>query len=672
MLHTQPPDGRKTGLYRNDSAEPQEMPLQLNSLFQDHAVFQRNTAVPVWGKAAPNRRILCSLGGVSAVTVGNADGSFFLRLPPLEAGGPFELKIRQLPNGSEKILHDIWIGEVYLASGQSNMELPLNALREYTEMLSGPEKRNLSSVHYFKVPRTAYPVRAADTHGVWQTASAESAGSFSGVAFLFAHSLAERTGCKIGIIEASLGGTGAECWISREGLMKNSVWSSRVEAFDCAKYAPANYETLPEGQLMPAPDEQIMRGIAKLFPAPLPNEGAQAGFADPDHDDTEWESMELPDSWTLAGHRHAGVFWFRREVELPQECRGQALTLSLGAVDKGDITYFNGVEVGSTGNGIDLSATFLPRVYRIPGELVRAGRNVIAVRAASQISIVMDGGLIGPAEQMFLETPHRQIPLAGRWKLRQEHDCGSIGSDFIPRSGPGEPHTMCTLFDNMIHPLIPYALRGVLWYQGECNAISGAAAYQELLENLIDDWRGRWGQRHLDFLIIQLPGYQHRRLVSIHSQWALLREAQYLAGRSRNAEVIACYDTGDENDLHPKDKLPVARRAAECAAALISGRNVPRSPSLSLVTVEGNTLRIRFETWGGKLVFHGKPDGFAVCGADGKLYPAEVRIISDHELEVFHPEVPEPKGVYYAWSNFPTGNLYSDSGFPAIPFRRHV
>ena len=308
-------------------------------------------------------------------------------------------------------------------------------------------------------------------------------------------------------------------------------------------------------------------------------------------------------------------------------------------------------------------------MYRIPGELVRAGRNVIAVRAASQVSIVMDGGLIGPAEQMFLKTPEKQIPLTGSWKLRQEHDCGNAGSDFIPQCGPGEPHTMHTLFDNMIHPLIPYALRGVLWYQGECNAISGAEGYQELLENLIDDWRGHWGQRRLDFLIIQLPGYQRRRTVSIHSQWALLREAQYLAGCSRDAEVIVSYDTGDENDLHPRDKHPVALRAAERAAALISGREVPRSPVFSLVTFSGNVLRIRFETWGGRLVFHGEPSGFAICGADGVFYPAEARIISDNELEVFHPGLPEPTAVYYAWSNFPTGNLYGDSGLPAVPFR---
>ena len=616
MLHTQPPDGTESGTWNSDAKDLPETQLLLNSLFQDHAVFQRGASIPVWGKAAPNRRICCSLGGVSSVAVSNAEGRFFLRLPPLEAGGPFELKIRQLPDGPERILHDVWIGEVYLASGQSNMELPLNALWEYAEMCASGEL-DRASVHYFKVPKTAYPVQAEDAHGVWQAASAESAGGFSGMAFLFARGLAERTGCKVGIIEASLGGTGAECWISREGLMKNSVWSRRVEAFDCKKYDPAMYEHLPAGKLMPAPDEQIMQGIRTLFPAPLPNEGVKAGFAEPDYDDADWEVMELPDSWTLAGYRHAGVFWFRRGVELPQECRGRELTLSLGAVDKGDITYFNGVEIGRTGDGIDLAPTFQPRVYRIPGELVRAGRNVIAVRAASQVSIVMDGGLIGPAEQMFLKTPEKQIPLTGSWKLRQEHDCGNAGSDFIPQCGPGEPHTMHTLFDNMIHPLIPYALRGVLWYQGECNAISGAEGYQELLENLIDDWRGHWGQRRLDFLIIQLPGYQRRRTVSIHSQWALLREAQYLAGCSRDAEVIVSYDTGDENDLHPRDKHPVALRAAERAAALISGREVPRSPVFSLVTFSGNVLRIRFETWGGRLVFHGEPSGFAICGADG-------------------------------------------------------
>lgn len=195
---------------------------------------------------------------------------------------------------------------------------------------------------------------------------------------------------------------------------------------------------------MPAPDEQIMQGIRTLFPAPLPNEGVKAGFAEPDYDDADWEVMELPDSWTLAGYRHAGVFWFRRGVELPQECRGRELTLSLGAVDKGDITYFNGVEIGRTGDGIDLAPTFQPRVYRIPGELVRAGRNVIAVRAASQVSIVMDGGLIGPAEQMFLKTPEN------RSLLREAGNCGrsttaamQVRTSF--RSAVRENRTRCIL-----------------------------------------------------------------------------------------------------------------------------------------------------------------------------------------------------------------------------------
>ena len=209
MLHTQPPDGTESGTWNSDAKDLPETQLLLNSLFQDHAVFQRGASIPVWGKAAPNRRICCSLGGVSSVAVSNAEGRFFLRLSPLEAGGPFELKIRQLPDGPERILHDVWIGEVYLASGQSNMELPLNALREYAEMCASGEL-DRASVHYFKVPKTAYPVQAEDAHGVWQAASAESAGGFSGMAFLFARGLAERTGCKVGIIEASLGGTGAE------------------------------------------------------------------------------------------------------------------------------------------------------------------------------------------------------------------------------------------------------------------------------------------------------------------------------------------------------------------------------------------------------------------------------------------------------------------------------
>lgn len=640
-----------------------KMTLKISPLFQDHAVFQRDIMIPVWGDAGPEHQVRCTFGHTVSMTVSNSCGRFMLRLPCRGAGGPFEIVFEDLQSGEKISFSDIWVGEVYLVSGQSNMEFPLKGLDDFEKIRNAGRLDN-PDVRYFNVPVAAGPAPAGDTGGHWQEAAGNATGDFSGVGFLFAEKIAARNGLKVGVIDASRGGTGIESWMSREALLKNPLLTDKVLEFDRLSYSTDIYEKLPPGRLLPEPDELILNMLSE-HRAELPaNKGLELGFAEPEFDDRHWRTVELPDSWNLAGYNHAGIFWYRITIDLPQEAAGRELELSLGAVDKGDITYFNGKEIGRTGDGIDMSYWNHPRVYKVCGELVRAGCNTIAVRAASLFAIATQGGLTGPAEMMFARVGDLKIPLDVEWRCHMEYNAGNKLSEALVMSGPGEPHSQHILFDNMIAPLIPYAIRGVLWYQGECNAISQAAGYCDLLQGLIRDWKYRWGQVKMDFIVIQLPGYQAKRLVSSHSQWALLREAQMQCGEPL---VVTC-DAGAENDLHPRDKSIVAIRAADIADALLNGREPVYSPQLLSVTLDRLKIQVKFDTYGSKLEFRGDPDGFAV-GEKNTLYRAKAVIISDDTVELSHPNLKDPEIIYYGWSNFPTGNLYNTEGLPAAPFR---
>lgn len=639
--------------------------IKLMSLFSDHAVLQYGAAIPVWGNAAPSSRIRISLGKVSRMTVTNSDGKFFLRLPPLPEGGPFDLVAENIDSGEKIVRTDIFLGEVYLVSGQSNMEFRLENALSFETAKNGGLLHN-PSLRLFKVPVEAWPGQREDVSASWFPATEETAARFSAVGFHFGAELQRRTGRTVGVILAACGGTGAECWTSREALLLNPDWHGKVLDYDRIDFS-LSLNSLPEGKVLPPPGSAILRGISERFPEPPPNLGLNLGYAAPEFDDSSWSALELPDSWTSAGFNHAGVFWFRRTVELSPEAAGKDLTLSLGMIDKGDIAYFNGEPVGATGDGIDMNFWNVQRTYSVPSRLVRSGKNLIAIRAASMVSIVMDGGLLGPAEKMTLSGNGFSIPLAGPWRLQMEHDCGTEGAEFMHACGPGEPHSQHILFDNMIAPLIPYAIRGVLWYQGEANAICQAAQYRGLLSSMISDWRSRWGQPALDFMIVQLPGFLPERDFCVHSQWALLREAQLLTALENGIPPVITLDWGDDYDLHPRDKQPVGERAAALAAARIAGTPLPASPVVKEIVPVGSTLRVRFVT-PSPLRLADSPRGWVLTDAGGKTFKAVPKLTSSDTVEVSAPENPLPVALHYGWSNHPAVSLRNTEG-PASPFR---
>ncbi len=631
--------------------QPGETVVKLAAVFNDHAVFQREKPVPVWGWTKPLTLVEAELGPVAAATRSGADGRFMLRLPPLSAGGPFELKVTSA--GETVVVRDVLIGEVWIASGQSNMQWTLSACSaQGDEAIKAAAKNGL---RMFTVPNKALVGRQSDVDAEWLVASPKTAPAFSAVAYHFADKLHATLGVPVGILNTSWGGTIVEAWTSREALIQNPDARAWTECYEAALFSPDFWGGKTEWELS--------------LPADPGNRGEADGWAEPGCCDDDWPGMTLPGNWQSAGHNISGVFWFRREVELPAEWEGKDLSLKIGGVDKQDITYFNGVQVGATGTGFEDTYWNRPRDYEVPGSLVKAGRNVIAVRA---YSFVYCGGMNGPAERMNLSRADGQgpaIPLAGDWKYKIEHDFGFVSP--APPMGPGNPNSPYMLFDNMIFPLVPYAIRGAIWYQGESNA-DKAAQYRGMMTSMIRDWRRVWGQGDFPFIQVQLANFTEAADYQDKSDWARLREAQFMTLSEPMTGMAVIIDVGEAEDIHPHDKRSVGHRLAQWALVETYGQaGVASGPLYTGMTIEKGRVRISFRNVGAGLVARGgdAPSHFMIAGLDRTFHPAAASI-DGNAVVVWSKDVPAPVAVRYAWSNNPEGcNLYNQDGFPASPFR---
>ena len=656
-----PLDSTDDCLDKTPSAEPQEGKLRLAPLFQPEGVLQYGKILPVWGWTAPSVPVDGTLNGASAHTVSGADGSFCLRFPPQAPAGPVKLTVSAA--GSTVTVEPLWIGEVYLLSGQSNAEFTLGGLTAYPQLLAAG-KLHAPQVRYFKVPFSALPSRSAECGGSWLIPQGDNIKNCSALGYRFAATLSERMSMKVGIVESSLGGSSIGSWISIEALANEGPYRDDVPKYLLNKSNPKYYAKLPPDSNLPDSMDLVndMLDQLKAFP---PDDPETTLWAQSDFDDSAWDAAEFPGSWTELGHSHPGVFWFRRELDLPEGAENGTLTLHLGAIDKGDITYFNGVEIGRTGDGRDMQYWNAQRNYEVPRELIKR-HNVIAVRAASVFSIATDGGLIGPTAAMQAEGAFGTVPLSGVWRYKMEQDLSNPAATCQQLLGPGFGSTLGTLFDNMIYPLLPYALAGVLWYQGEFHTLAESRIYRELLTLLVRDWRYRFIDRKLNFVIIQLPKWQAPRRFSAFSHWAELREAQAQAASELDLDLVVTTDTGDEIDLHPQDKFVVADRAAEIALSRREGHPI-RPVQVSSARCIGGKIVL---TLSEPIRLTGMANGFAVVGADQAVhYPDFALDDGKIVLTLAGQPLPLAGTVYYNWSTGPVGDLHAPNGQPLPPFR---
>jgi sialate O-acetylesterase len=635
------------------------MSLQLASPFQDHAVLQRDQNIPVWGWSAPSTRIRVTLAGNEAHTLSNAQGDWLVRLPALPAGGPHTLTVEAA--GETRTISDLLIGEVWLASGQSNMNWTLDQSRPLTDETIATA--DFPQIRFFNVVRRTHLGAHRTVEGAWQIATPVSAPQFSAVAFSFARRLHRELGVPVGVLSASWGGTIIQAWTSRSTLAHNpdiATWFAGYEALAFTADRWKNAAKLgPDG---------------RLFNPHLP---ADPGVTQPWHttslDDSAWSLINLPATWQSTGEKYSGVFWFRRTVELPAEWVGHDLELHLGAADKQDITYVNGTEIARTGRDREDRYWNVPRTYTVPASLVTGRTLTIAVRV---YSFLYDGGLIGPAADMriFRSARHGQtdsaIPLAGAWRFRCEHNFGVV---VLPPAvmGHGEPNSPHMLFDNMIAPLVPYALRGTIWYQGESNE-TAPHLYARLLHDMVGDWRHQWGLPKLAFHAVQLTSFRTPQAHQADSSWAPIREAQTSLLSIPGTGIAVTIDLGEAGDVHPKNKVPVGERLAQSALARTYDRAlVPNGPIASKFVFDQGSARIDFSDTDGSLstIDGAAPRTFFLAG-ENRVFHAAVARIEKNSVVVTSPDVPAPVAVRYAWADNPEGcNLAGASALPASPFR---
>ncbi len=633
--------------------------IQLDPFFQSGMVLPRNERLPFWGIAEPGRRICLSIQGREAETLSNSTGVFKLWLSPLEAGGPFTLRIWMPENDEEQRLEDMWVGEVWFASGQSNMSMTVEACeRHREEMLADADYPQL---RLFTVERKAELTPESSVSGKWQPCQPETVKLFSAVAFGFAKSLHLELEVPVGVVVSAWGGTFIETWISQQGLSRLPEFHDWAETYRQEAYLPERWQAFRE--------DGNAQGIVINLPEDAGNQGLDLGWAGAGFDDGDWEKMVVPGKWQSNGYQGSGVFWFRQRFDLPASWLGKTLVLETGAMDKIDITYANGQEIGRTGEGHDVSFWNQPRKYSLPGELNQGSKVSLAVRV---VSFSGDGGMIGPSTKMGLYpegAPEERIPITGEWKFKQEQDYGVVStSGMMGHCNHNSPHI---LFDNMVAPLLPFPFKGVIWYQGESNA-GRSETYPALLRTLIADWRWQFARPDLGFYFVQLPEFMAPIAYQEGSNWARMREGQRQVAPLPGVGMAVTLGYGEEDDIHPQNKLPVGALLARSALVGMYGKEgISGGPMLADVRKEAEKIICRFDQAGEGLCAQlgEHPDGFYVADADGVFYPAESKIVSSNEVEVCSDQVTDPQQIRYAWSDHPINNhLLNSEKIPASPF----
>lgn len=645
----------------------------LASLFQDGAVLQRDRVVPVWGKTLPDSLVKGTLADQSSFCRSSHEGNFMLYFPAMPAGGAHELTV-SVPGTSETVtVRDILIGDVWLASGQSNMEYTLGGDWRVDksadgEPLSRRQEREFYELNqqtdnfrFFSVERCASGAVENVAKGSWRRMSHDNAGDCSAVAAWFGFYLRQKLDVPVGLIVSAWGGTIAEAWTSYSALMLNPDTAENVAMAIASHQKELNYSS----------ENGVPFDISKAAGV-LPddgNTGVERGFADPDFDDSAWQDMKIPGSWVQQDIAGNGAVWIRKSFEIPADWVGCDLILHTGGIDKHDISYANGVEIGRTGDGLQVDFYNAVRDYPIPAALVK--NNIITI-ASRGFSFCQDGSFMGNWK-LIRKSDRAEILLNGIWKACAEYDRGRVH----PRKdsscfGAGNPNTPGILFDGMINPLLPYALRGVIWYQGESNAPM-YNEYYETLRTMIADWRYRFMNHEMPFIMVQLAGYSVSKAFVSGAEWAFLRDAQRLLCEEFPQTFMAsAIDRGEELDIHPQDKKSVGYRLAQCALNRVYGYEdiVPSGPEIcGAKRLSDGSVKLSFNCAGGLRIDSEKEQSFYVSADGGDFVPADSAEVDGNCVILKSSAVDWIFEVRYAWASFPACTLYNSAGLPASSFR---
>jgi sialate O-acetylesterase len=634
-----------TGLLHAASALGADALPFVSPLFGDNMVLQRGKPATIWGWSKPGGTVHVAIQGSAADAIAGPDGKWraILALPPV--GGPYEVAVRGVQQ--EATLHNVLVGDVWLCGGQSNMFLGILSSNNGAEEVKKADHPDLRL--FIVAQHSAYSPTAVPS-GAWKVCSPQTLGEggwggFSAVAYYFARRIQDQLHIPIGLVEDCVGGSTAECWMSGESLASMGEFAPQVAAMEKLRASGAKeYGSFLMHWL---DDYDAGSGAKPWLAADLP--------------DADWTEVAVPGDALVAGSAAAPtVCWFRREFTLPDPLPKGDAKIYLGSVDKMDTTYINGQWVGAS------SWVDNPRIYSLPAAVLKPGRNVIAIRVFSVKP--GQGFLAKPDVLRVVLADGAAVPLAGKWRAK-------VGTD--PRQARPAPldvenyATMPTVFyEGMIAPLAPVGITGVIWYQGEANN-ERAVQYRKLLPGLIACWRSLFGQGDIPFYIVSLPAFMKHSDEPTSDGWAQVREVQAQTAESvPHSGLAVTIDTGDADNIHPKDKKPVGDRLALCALAEHYGVPVVDSgPVYASMDRLPGSIRLHFTHVDGGLVVHGTKLGeFSVAGSDHTWHWADARIEGD-TIVVSTPGVADPVAARYAWQANPTATLFNGAGLPAGPFR---
>jgi len=633
--------------------------LRLPALFSDNLVLQRGIEVPVFGQALPNETVTVLFNNQVKSTKSGTDGKWMLKLAAMSEANGSSLIIQT--DSASKTLQNVAVGEVWLCSGQSNMEFQESAASDFSQALTEADP----NVRMFTVEKAAGDQPVQDVRGLWTPATRHTVGSFSAVAWSFGRELQHALNVPIGLINSSWGGTRAESWTSREALTSNESLKLLVDLYQ------------EEIKDFPTKIEEYKVALKEWAAtrSDTGNEGFLKGWENRVVDPNGWNKVNLPGTIDTMepveeGRPFDGAAWFRRSFTLPNGWSGKALKLELGTIADYDDVYVNGTKVGFT-KATTVDGSRIARNYRIAPGILLQGENSIAVRVYAAQGAC---GFTGLPDQMQISqigtAGGDPIPLSGQWLERIERKVDtSVLAPHMP-VGPGHPKSPGSLFNGMISPLIPFGIKGVLWYQGESNA-DQPTLYNTLFPTLIRDWRQKWGQGQFPFLYVQLPNFHEASDLPTDSDWALIREAQANVLKLTRTGMVTTIDLGDAKTIHPKNKRDVGIRLASLALSKEYGKHVIWSgPAFQYMIKSGESIRAYFQhTEDGLRTLDGKPPvGFAIAGEDRKFYWANARI-EGISVVLSCPEVPNPVAVRYAWADNPIINLVNSANLPTTPFR---
>lgn len=621
--------------------------LRTANIFTSHMVLQRDKPVPVWGWANKNEKITVQFNGQTVTAKANASGKWAINLQAMQAGGPYEMRITS--KNESVVLNDIMMGDVWICSGQSNMEWTIQNSNNAKEEIAA--STNIT-VRQFKVAnQVALQPQDDITKGEWQAASPQTTASFTAVGYFFARELAQQLQVTIGLISDNWGGSQVESWISKEAMLGSDELKDYAQ-----NKLPLSWEQADSITLI-----NLKKNLASKNNNVLPEYNLQKLLQADTTLFNTWLPYKAPGQWDWQGvWAFRGTGLFEKNIDITAEQAAAASVLSLGDNDGKFELYINGTLV-KQGEGKDA------HLIRLPAQTFKAGKNIVLLRQDKQTEPAWFGnGFAGDGSKLYLQLNDATISLAGDgWRIMPD-----MNAPLTFNHGANNHGTI--IYNAMIKPIIPYAVKGVIWYQGETNA-GRAYQYRKTFPLLIESWRKEW-KDDFPFLFVQLSSYGKQQSSNEGSDWAELREAQTMTLSLPKTGMAVTTDIGNPDDIHPRNKQDVGKRLAAGALNSVYGMSnvLPSGPMYLSSAFNNGKAYISF-TYAGKGLMvkdkYGYLKGFEIAGADKKFYYAKATIEGD-KVVVWSDNVASPTTVRYAWTNAPVeANLFNIDGFPASPFR---